>query len=135
MIKNCKILNLRAIKDNRGSLIALENNKEVPFEIKRVYYIFDTEPNFPRGAHAHKNLEQMLIMISGSCDIILNDGKNYEKICLNRPDIGLYIGKNIWREMKNFSYGAKLLVLASDFYDEKEYIRNYAEFLRNINDT
>ncbi|EAL6034778.1 WxcM-like domain-containing protein, partial [Campylobacter jejuni] len=94
--------------------------------------IFDTDPNFPRGAHAHKNLEQVLIMMSGSCDIILNNGKNCEKICLNRPDMGLYIGKNMWREMKNFSYGAKLLVLASDFYDEKEYIRDYGEFLKVI---
>ncbi|EOG1445737.1 class E lipooligosaccharide biosynthesis 3,4-ketoisomerase WlaRB [Campylobacter jejuni] len=134
-MKNYKILKLDAIKDDRGKLVALESNKEIPFEIKRVYYIFDTDPNFPRGAHVHKNLEQVLIMMSGSCDIILNDGKNCEKICLNRPDMGLYIGKNMWREMKNFSYGAKLLVLASDFYDEKEYIRNYNEFLRNINDT
>ncbi|EPG0592803.1 class E lipooligosaccharide biosynthesis 3,4-ketoisomerase WlaRB [Campylobacter coli] len=129
------MLNFNAKSDNRGSLIALENLKEIPFEIKRIYYIYDTKPEFPRGAHAHKNLEQVLIMMSGSCDIILNDGKNCEKICLNRPDMGLYIGKNMWREMKNFSYGAKLLVLASDFYDEKEYIRNYDEFLRNINDT
>lgn len=129
------MLNFNAKSDNRGSLIALENLKEIPFEIKRIYYIYDTKPEFPRGAHAHKNLEQVLIMMSGSCDIILNDGKNCEKICLNRPDMGLYIGKNMWREMKNFSYGAKLLVLASDFYNEKEYIRDYEEFLRNINDT
>ncbi|ELM1387346.1 WxcM-like domain-containing protein [Campylobacter coli] len=132
---NYKMLNFNAKSDNRGSLIALENLKEIPFEIKRIYYIYDTKPEFPRGAHAHKNLEQVLIMMSGSCDIILNDGKNCEKICLNRPDMGLYIGKNMWREMKNFSYGAKLLVLASDFYNEKEYIRDYEEFLRNINDT
>ncbi|EGD0208004.1 class E lipooligosaccharide biosynthesis 3,4-ketoisomerase WlaRB [Campylobacter jejuni] len=127
---NFKLLNFNNLSDIRGSLIALENNKEIPFEIKRVYYIFNTDPNFPRGAHAHKNLEQVLIMINGSCDIILDDGKNCEKIYLNRPDIGLYIGKNIWREMRNFSCNAILLVLANDFYNEKEYIRNYDEFLK-----
>ncbi|MCR8687241.1 sugar 3,4-ketoisomerase [Campylobacter sp. 1569] len=130
MKEKYKILNFSAITDKRGSLIALENLKNIPFEIKRIYYIFDTKPEFPRGAHAHTNLEQVLIMIDGSCEIILNDGKISQNIILNRPDIGLYIGKNIWREMKNFSYGAKMLVLASDFYNEKEYIRNYDKFLK-----
>ncbi|WP_257904929.1 WxcM-like domain-containing protein [Campylobacter lari] len=129
---NFEILNFSAITDKRGSLIALENLKDIPFEVKRIYYIFDTKPEFPRGAHAHTNLEQILIMIDGSCEIMLNDGKISQSIILNRPDIGLYIGKNIWREMKKFSYGAKLLVLASEFYDEKEYIRNYNEFLKVV---
>ncbi|EAL5453035.1 WxcM-like domain-containing protein [Campylobacter coli] len=132
---NYKMLNFNAKSDNRGSLIALENLKEIPFEIKRIYYIYDTKPEFPRGAHAHRELEQVLIMIEGSCELVLNDGKNIKNIILNRPDMGIFIGKNMWREMKNFSYGAKLLVLASDFYNEKEYIRDYEEFLRNINDT
>ncbi|AHK72998.1 WxcM-like domain-containing protein [Campylobacter coli] len=132
---NYKILNFNAKSDNRGSLIALENLKEIPFEIKRIYYIYDTKPEFPRGAHAHRELEQVLIMMEGSCELVLNDGKNIKNIILNRPDMGIFIGKNMWREMKNFSYGAKLLVLASDFYNEKEYIRDYEEFLRNINDT
>ncbi|EAI7112088.1 TPA: WxcM-like domain-containing protein [Campylobacter coli] len=132
---NYKILNFNAKSDNRGSLIALENLKEIPFEIKRIYYIYDTKPEFPRGAHAHRELEQVLIMMDGSCELVLNDGKNIKNIILNRPDMGIFIGKNMWREMKNFSYGAKLLVLASDFYNEKEYIRDYEEFLRNINDT
>ncbi len=129
------MLNFNAKSDNRGSLIALENLKEIPFEIKRIYYIYDTKPEFPRGAHAHRELEQVLIMMEGSCELVLNDGKNIKNIILNRPDMGIFIGKNMWREMKNFSYGAKLLVLASDFYNEKEYIRDYEEFLRNINDT
>ncbi|HEB9338994.1 TPA: WxcM-like domain-containing protein [Campylobacter coli] len=129
---NYKILNFNAKSDDRGSLIALENLKEIPFEIKRIYYIYDTKPEFPRGAHAHRELEQVLIMMEGSCELVLNDGKNIKNIILNRPDIGLFIGKNMWREMKNFSYGAKLLVLASDFYNEKEYIRNYNEFLRIV---
>ncbi|BEJ68309.1 WxcM-like domain-containing protein [Campylobacter coli] len=132
---NYKMLNFNAKSDNRGSLIALENLKEIPFEIKRIYYIYDTKPEFPRGAHAHRELEQVLIMMEGSCELVLNDGKNIKNIILNRPDMGIFIGKNMWREMKNFSYGAKLLVLASDFYNEKEYIRDYEEFLRNINDT
>ncbi|EAI4358664.1 WxcM-like domain-containing protein [Campylobacter coli] len=132
---NYKMLNFNAKSDNRGSLIALENLKEIPFEVKRIYYIYDTKPEFPRGAHAHRELEQVLIMMEGSCELVLNDGKNIKNIILNRPDMGIFIGKNMWREMKNFSYGAKLLVLASDFYNEKEYIRDYEEFLRNINDT
>ncbi|HFP7488391.1 sugar 3,4-ketoisomerase [Campylobacter jejuni] len=129
---NYKILEFNSKSDHRGSLIALENLKELPFEIKRIYYIYDTKPDFPRGAHAHKNLEQVLIAIDGSCEVLLNDGKNQASVVLNRPDKGLYIGKNMWRDMKNFSYGAKLLVLASDFYDEKEYIRDYEEFLRSV---
>lgn len=129
-----KILNFDVKNDNRGSLIALENLKEIPFEIQRIYYIYDTNPDFPRGAHAHKELEQVLIMMDGSCEIVLNDGKNNKSIILNRPDIGLFIGKNMWREMRNFSYGAKLLVLASDFYNENEYIRDYNEFLRVVNE-
>lgn len=121
-------------KDKRGSLIALENLKTVPFEIKRVYYIYDTKPDVDRGGHAHTNLEQILIMMDGACEVLLDNGKEKKSIILNRPDVGLYIGKNMWREMKNFSYGAKLLVLASDLYDEKEYIRSYDEFLRIINE-
>ncbi|HEB9433177.1 TPA: WxcM-like domain-containing protein [Campylobacter coli] len=132
---NYKILKFNIKSDDRGSLIALENLKEIPFEIKRIYYIYNTKPEFPRGAHAHRELEQVLIMMEGSCELVLNDGKNIKNIILNRPDMGIFIGKNMWREMKNFSYGAKLLVLASDFYNEKEYIRDYEEFLRNINDT
>ena len=129
-----KILNFDTKNDNRGSLIALENLKEIPFEIQRIYYIYDTNPDFPRGAHAHKELEQVLIMMDGSCEIVLNDGRHSKSIILNRPDIGLFIGKNMWREMRNFSYGAKLLVLASDFYNENEYIRDYDEFLRMVNE-
>ena len=129
-----KLLKMEINKDKRGSLIALENLKTVPFEIKRVYYIYDTKPDVDRGGHAHTNLEQILIMMDGACEVLLDNGKEKKSIILNRPDVGLYIGKNMWREMKNFSYGAKLLVLASDFYDEKEYIRSYDEFLRIINE-
>lgn len=129
-----KLLKMEVNKDKRGSLIALENLKTVPFEIKRVYYIYDTKPDIDRGGHAHTNLEQILIMMDGACEVLLDNGKEKKSIILNRPDVGLYIGKNMWREMKNFSYGAKLLVLASDLYDEKEYIRSYDEFLRIVNE-
>ena len=118
--------------DERGKLISLEGNRNVPFDIKRVYWIYDTLPNEERGFHAHKNMEQIIIAIDGACEFVLDDGKNRESVLLNRPDVGLYIGKNMWREMRNFSYGCKLIVLASDYYDEKEYIRNYDEFLKEV---
>lgn len=118
--------------DSRGSLIALEANKDIPFEIKRIYYIFDTKEGVVRGRHAHKALEQILICVSGSCTIVIDDGKERTEVVLNKPDIGLYIGPNMWREMKDFSPGAVLLVLASDFYNEADYIRNYDEFLKYV---
>ena len=129
---NYKLLDMKVFGDERGKLVALESNKNVPFDIKRVYYIYDTIPDFERGKHAHKNLEQIIIAIDGACQFVLDDGKNCETVWLNRPDVGLYIGKNMWREMRHFSYGCKLMILASDFYNEKEYIRDYNEFLRNL---
>ena len=130
---NYRLINLKVNGDERGKLISLESNKNIPFEIKRVYWIFDTVPDQNRGLHAHKNMEQIIVAMDGSCQFVLDDGKVREKIWLNRPDVGLYIGKNMWREMKHFSYGCKLMILASDYYDEKEYIRNYDEFLKEIN--
>ena len=115
--------------DSRGSLIAIESNKDIPFDIKRIYYIFDTKPGVVRGHHAHKTLEQMLVCVSGSCTIVLDDGENRNEVVLSDPSSGLYIGPNIWREMKDFSEGAVLLVLASDWYNEADYIRDYSEFL------
>lgn len=129
---NYKLINLNVYGDSRGKLISLESNKNLPFEIKRVYYIFDTLPNQERGKHAHKNLEQLIIAMDGACQFVLDDGKSTETVWLNRPDVGLYIGKNMWREMRNFSYGCKLMVLASDFYSEDEYIRDYALFKKTI---
>ncbi|WP_298495264.1 MULTISPECIES: sugar 3,4-ketoisomerase [Helicobacter] len=129
---NYKLLSLQTIGDERGKLVSLESNKNLPFAIKRVYYMFDTSPDEPRGFHAHKELEQLVIAIDGACEFVLDDGKSKESVWLNRPDFGLYIGKNMWREMRNFSYGCKLMILASDYYDESEYIRDYAEFLEII---
>ena len=130
---NYKLLKMKVHGDERGKLISLEGNKNVPFEIKRVYWIFDTLPDLDRGFHAHKNMEQIIVAMDGACQFVLDDGKKREEVCLNRPDIRLYIGKNMWREMKHFSYGCKLMVLDSDYYDEKEYIRSYDEFLKGVN--
>ena len=128
-----RLIDMQVFGDERGKLISLEENRTVPFDIKRVYWIFDTLPDQDRGMHAHKNMEQIIVAMDGACQFVLDDGKNRETVWLNRPDKGLYIGKNMWREMKHFSYGCKLMVLASDYYDEKEYIRSYDEFLKEVN--
>ena len=127
---NYKLIDMRVHGDNRGKLIAVESNRDIPFEIKRAYWIYDTLPSEKRGFHSHPEMEQIIIAIDGACQFVLDDGKYRETVWLNRPDIGLYIGKNMWREMKHFSYGCKLMVLASDYYNEKEYIRDYEEFLK-----
>lgn len=131
---NYKMMNLEVISDKRGKLVALESNKNLPFMIKRVYYIYDTLPDLERGFHAHKDLEQLVVAIDGACEFVLDDGKSRESVWINRPDVGLYIGKNMWREMRKFSYGCKLMILASDYYNENEYIRDYGEFLKQLKD-
>ena len=130
---NYKLIDMDIHGDNRGKLIAIEGTKNIPFDIKRVYYIYDTIPEESRGFHAHKTLEQLIVAIDGACQFVLDDGKTREKVWLNSPNKALYIGKNMWREMKHFSYGCKLMVLASEYYDEKEYIRSYGEFLKEVN--
>lgn len=129
---NYKLIDMQVHGDRRGKLISLEGMQNVPFEIKRVYYMFDTLPNEARGFHAHQNLEQVIIAMDGACRFILDDGEKREQVLLNRPDVGLYIGPGMWREMHDFSYGCKLVVLASEHYDENEYIRNYDDFLRSL---
>lgn len=118
--------------DERGQLVALEEIKDIPFEIKRVYYIYDTLPDVRRGFHAHKKLKQLLVCTSGKCKILLDDGENKEVVILNKPTEGLFVEGCIWREMFDFSPGAVLMVLASDYYDESDYIRNYEEFLSYV---
>ena len=130
---NYKLIDMKIFGDERGKLISLEGNHNVPFEIKRVYWIFDTIPNQKRGMHAHTNMEQIIVAMDGACEFILDDGIKRERVLLNRPDLGLYIGKNMWREMQNFSYGCKLMILASSYYDENEYIRDYNVFLKTVN--
>ncbi len=129
---NYRLIDMQIHGDSRGKLVSLEGMRNVPFEIKRVYYMFDTLPNEARGFHAHRELEQVVIAMDGACRFVLDDGLSREEVLLNRPDVGLYIGKNIWREMHDFSYGCKLVVLASGHYDEDEYIRSYGDFLRSL---
>lgn len=121
------------ICDYRGILVAIQQIKDIPFEIKRIYYMYGTKENVIRGCHAHKTLQQVLICINGSCKILLDNGAERETVILDKKNLGIYIGANIWREMFEFSKDAILLVLASDYYDEKDYIRNYDEFLKSIN--
>ncbi|WP_032496444.1 FdtA/QdtA family cupin domain-containing protein [Hydrogenivirga sp. 128-5-R1-1] len=117
--------------DERGKLIALEQFKNIPFEIKRVYYIYNLKNNIPRGFHAHKNLQQVAICIRGGCKFLLDNGKEKVKdIILDSPNKGLFIDKMIWHEMYDFSEDCVLIVLASDYYDESDYIRDYEEFLK-----
>lgn len=118
--------------DSRGQLVALEEMKDIPFTIKRVYYMYETAEGIIRGNHAHKKLEQILVCIHGKCKIRLDDGREKKIVPLEKPYEGLYVASNMWREMYEFSSDAVLLVLASEFYDESDYIRNYDEFLEYI---
>ena len=115
--------------DDRGQLVALEEFRNIPFDIRRVYYMYDTVPEAVRGKHAHKSLEQILICVHGSCRVLLDNGTEKETVVLDKPFEGLYISNIIWREMFDFSADAVLMVLASDYYDETDYIRDYDEFL------
>ena len=128
-----KIIDFEIKGDDRGKLIAIEELKNIPIEIKRVYYIFDNKNNIKRGFHAHKNLKQIAICVKGSCTFVLDNGKNKEEIILDSPDHGLLIEGLIWREMYNFSPDCVLLVLASEHYDEDDYIRDYDKFLELAN--
>lgn len=118
--------------DERGQLVALEEFNDIPFEIKRVYYMYDTKEGVRRGFHAHKSLEQILICIHGSCKILMDNGTEKKIVSLEKPYEGLYISNAIWREMYDFSPDAVLMVLASDVYREEDYIRDYDEFLKFI---
>lgn len=127
-----EIIQLEEHGDERGMLIALEQMKNIPFEIKRVYYMFDTVQGVRRGFHAHKCLKQLLVCVKGSCKILLDDGNEKEEVLLNEPNKGLIIESNMWREMFDFTEDAVLMVLASELYDESDYIRNYDEFLKYV---
>ena len=119
--------------DERGQLVALDEGIDIPFSIKRVYYMYDTVKGMVRGKHAHKSLEQILVCIHGSCKILLDDGREKKVIPLEKPYEGLYVPNNMWREMYDFSEDAVLMVLASDFYKENDYIRDYDQFVSYIN--
>ncbi len=127
-----KVIDFDVKGDDRGSLIALERGYNVPFDVKRVYYIFDTKEGVRRGAHAHRNLKQLAVCVKGSCRFLLDDGEQKRRVALDSPDKGLYLEGLIWREMYDFSPDCVLMVLADAFYDEKDYIREYDLFLQTV---
>ena len=127
------IKHLSVLGDHRGSLISIEGGSTVPFDVKRIYYIFGTQPGVERGFHAHVALRQLAVCVAGSCEMILDDGRERTTYVLDRPDRGLLIQAMMWREMRNFSADAVLLVLADHAYDEADYIRDYDRFLETVN--
>ena len=126
------IINFKSLGDERGLLISLEQNRNIPFEIKRIYYIFKTKRDVIRGYHAHKNLKQVAVCISGTCKFLLDNGKKKINVLLDSPSKGLLIDEMIWHEMYDFSEDCVLMVLADDFYDESDYIRDYNDFLKMV---
>jgi mannose-6-phosphate isomerase-like protein (cupin superfamily) len=125
-----EIIEIPKIENSLGNIAVVEK-EVIPFDIKRVYYLYDIPSSSSRGGHSHKNLQQVLIAISGSFDVVLKDGDSESKVTLNKPDKGLLIRQNTWRELENFSSGAVCLVLASTIYDEEDYIRYFDEFLES----
>ena len=128
-LAKCNIIELPRITDPRGNLTFVEANRHVPFSIERMYYLYDVPGGAERGGHAHKALHQLIVAMSGSFDVILDDGREKKRFHLNRSYNGLYVCPMIWRELDNFSSGSVCMVLASNFYDEADYYRDYAEYL------
>jgi hypothetical protein len=128
-VDECRILNLPKISDPRGNLTFIENSQHIPFDIKRVYYLYDVPGGSDRGSHAHKNLHQFIVAMSGSFDVVLDDGSHKKRFHLNRSHYGLYVCPMMWRFLDNFSSGAVCMVLASDLYSEHDYIRSYDSFI------
>ncbi len=131
-LADCKIIELPKIADPRGNLTFIEGNSHIPFEIRRVYYLYDVPGGAERGGHAHKALHQLIIAMSGSFDVILDDGSEKKRFHLNRSYQGLYVCPMMWRELDNFSSGSVCMVLASNIYEESDYYRNYNEYLTAI---
>ncbi len=131
-IANCEIIQLPKIADERGNLTFVEGKSHIPFAIERVYYLYDVPGGAERGGHAHKELNQLIIAMSGSFDVILNDGTEKKRVHLNRSYFGLYVCPMIWREIDNFSSGSVCLVLASNRYDETDYFRDYSDFQKAL---
>ncbi|WP_298895522.1 FdtA/QdtA family cupin domain-containing protein [uncultured Psychroserpens sp.] len=126
-LNEIKLIDIPKITDPRGNLAVIEKDT-IPYAIKRVYYLYDVPSDAYRGGHAHKEQQEFLIALSGSFEVVLDDGVNKKKVMLNKPDKGLLIPTGIWRELENFSSGAVCLVLASDDFEEQDYIRNYKDF-------
>ena len=128
-VDDCKIIELPKIHDHRGNISFIEGGKHIPFDIRRVYYLYDVPGGAKRGGHAHKELHQLIISITGSFDIVINDGISKKRIKLSHSHYGLYLPPMIWRELNKFTSGSICLVIVSEKYDKKDYIRNYDEFL------
>lgn len=129
-IKDCEIIKLPKLTDVRGNLTFAESNVHVPFDIERVYYLYDIPGGVSRGGHAHKNLKQLIIAVHGSFDVLIDDGHDKRTVTLNRANEGLLLGNHVWRELMNFTSGSVCLVFASQKYTEDDYIRDYSEFLK-----
>jgi len=127
---DCKIIQLPKIQDQRGNLTFIESDRHIPFDIKRVYYLYDVPGGSSRAAHGHKKLHQLMIAMSGSFDVTLDDGKEKKTFLLNRSYSGLYSPPMMWRDLDNFSSGAVCMVLASEYYDEQDYFREYSDFIQ-----
>ena len=132
MINNCKIIDLPKIADPRGNLTFIEGQRHIPFDIQRVYYLYDVPGGAERGGHSHKALSQFIIAMSGRFDVVLDDGSEKKRFQLNRAYQGLYVCPMIWRELDNFSSGSVCMVLASNVYDESDYYRDYDQFIADI---
>ncbi|TBX68739.1 WxcM-like domain-containing protein [Flavobacterium silvisoli] len=126
-IKDVQLIEIPKIQDTRGNLSVIEGDV-IPYDIKRVYYLYDVPSGAERGGHAHKKLQQFLVALSGSFDVVLHDGQEQKVVTLNKPNFGLLIVNGIWRELQNFSSGSVCLVLASEVFDEEDYIRDFEEF-------
>jgi len=126
---DCSIIHFPKIHNRAGNLTPIQNNIEVPFDVRRVYYLYDIPGGESRGAHAHRKLQQVIIAASGSFDVTLDDGRNKKTVQLNRPYFGLHVFPGLWRDISNFSSGAVCLVLASEFYYAEDYIRDYNDFI------
>ncbi len=131
-ISNCHFIDLPKIHEPRGNLSFIEGGRHIPFDIKRVYYIYDVPGGAERGGHAHRKVQQFMIAMSGSFDVVLDDGRHKHRFHLNRSYYGLYLSSMVWREMENFSSGSICMVLASEFYEEEDYYRDYNQFLRAV---
>ena len=131
-LAQCRVVQLPVVTDPRGNLTAVEGGADVPFDIRRVYYLYDVPGGARRGGHAHKGLHQLIIAMSGSFDVLLDDGFSKQLFHLNRSYMGLYVGPMVWREIDNFSSGSVCMVLASDHYSEADYYRYYSEFQSDV---
>ena len=133
-IDDCLLVKISKIKNEAGNLAVLENQNNIPFDVKRIYFLYDVPSGAERGGHAHKRLKQYIVATNGSFDVIIDDGKNKKRIFLNSPDIALYVVPGMWRQLDNFSSGSVSMVLASELYDEDDYIRDYSDFKKYINE-